>query len=80
MSTNRGWIAALALGILLTGCASTGTQVSAKSEGYKDLAKSQQAWCSTFGNTCSCAIDGMKTTCSLVYACVNSGNCSTSAH
>ena len=79
MSTKRGWFTAVALGVLLTGCASTGTQVSANSDNYKTLAKSQQPWCSTFGNTCTCAIDGMKTTCSLVYACVSSGNCKTAA-
>ena len=79
MSTKRGLFTALALGVLLTGCAATGTQVSARSDGFKDLAKSQQPWCSTFGNTCSCAIDGLKTTCSLVYSCVNSGNCTTAA-
>jgi hypothetical protein len=79
MNTKRGWLMALALGVVLTVCASTGTQVSSNSDGYKDLAKSQQAWCSTFGNTCTCSIDGMKTTCSLVYACLNSGNCKATA-
>lgn len=80
MNTNRGLFTALALGALLTACASTGTSVSATSDSYKDLAKSQQGWCGTFGNTCTCTIDGMKTTCSLVYACLNSGNCKTAAH
>jgi len=79
MNTNRGLFTALALGALLTACASTGTSVGSTSDAYKDMARSQQWWCGTFGNTCTCTIDGMKTTCSLVYACLNSGNCKAAA-
>jgi hypothetical protein len=39
------------------------------------MAKSQQWWCGTFGETCTCYLDGVRTTCSLVNACLNSGNC-----
>lgn len=75
MKINGGLLAALALGIMLTACATTGTNATSTNDAGKDLAKSQQWWCNSFGSTCTCAIDGMKTTCSLVYACVNSGNC-----
>jgi len=75
MKSKGGLLAALILGTMLSACATTGTSVTSSSDAYKDLAKSQQWWCSSFGQTCTCSIDGMKTTCSLVYACVNSGNC-----
>ena len=75
MKNIGGLLAALVFGTMLTACATTGTSTTSTSDGYKDLAKSQQWWCSSFGSTCTCSIDGMKTTCSLVYACVNSGNC-----
>ena len=67
--------AALVVGATLAGCATTGTKVSSNSEPYRELAKSQQLWCSSFKDACTCAIDGTRTTCSLVYACVNSCNC-----
>ena len=75
MKINGGLLAALAFGTMLTACATTGTSVTSSGDAYKDLAKGQQWWCNSFGSTCTCSIDGMKTTCSLVYACVNSGNC-----
>jgi uncharacterized protein YceK len=60
--------------VLLSACATSGTRVSSNSEGYKSMARGQQWWCSTFGG-CSCTIDGQPATCSLVEACLNSGNC-----
>jgi hypothetical protein len=75
MKKHCGLLAALAFGMMLTACATTGTNATSSSDAYKDLAKSQQWWCGTFGSSCTCTIDGMKTTCSLVYACVSSGNC-----
>lgn len=71
----KGGLLAVVLATMLSACATTGTKANASSDSYKDLAKSQQWWCGTFGATCACTIDGMKTTCSLVYACLNSGNC-----
>jgi hypothetical protein len=79
MKINRGLLAAAVLGTMLTACATTGTRATSSSDGYKDLAKSQQWWCGTFGSTCTCSIDGVKTTCSLVYACMSSGNCKAAA-
>lgn len=75
MKSKSGLIAALIAGAMLTACASTGTKVSASSEVYRDMAKSQQWWCSSFSGSCGCSIDGQATTCSLVAACMNSGNC-----
>ena len=75
MYNKRMVAAVLATVAMLAGCASPGTRVSTTSDAYKDMAKSQQAWCGTFADSCSCSIDGNKTTCSLVYACMSSGNC-----
>ena len=75
MYSKRIVAVALVAAAMLAGCASPGTRVNTTSDAYKDMAKSQQAWCGTFADSCSCSIDGNKTTCSLVYACVSSGNC-----
>ena len=75
MKTNGGLFAALIVGTMLAGCATSGTRVSGASDSYRDLARSQQWWCGTFNATCGCTIDGVPATCSLVYACLNSGNC-----
>ena len=79
MKTKSGLLAAVALGVMLAACASTGTRVSTTSDGYKDRARSQQWWGGTFGATCQCYIDNVQTTCSLVQACLNSGNCKLAA-
>ena len=71
----KGALVTAILACAVAGCATTGTKTTASSQGYKDLARSQQWWCGTFGQTCTCSIDGMQTTCSLVAACLNSGNC-----
>jgi uncharacterized protein YceK len=75
MKTKRNFFAVAIACVLLSACATSGTKVSATSDTYRTMANSQQWWCGTFGDTCTCAIDGVKTTCSLVYACLNSGNC-----
>jgi hypothetical protein len=75
MKSKRGLFAAVVLGVLLAGCAATGTRVTSSSNTYKDMAKSQGWWCGSFGSTCTCAMDGVHTTCSLVQACLSSGNC-----
>jgi hypothetical protein len=78
---NRsGLFAALVIGAMLSACATSGTQVVTTADSsYKDTARSQQWWCSNFSSSCACSIDGQKTTCSLVYACLNSGNCKAAA-
>ena len=73
--TKRGGLAAVVACALLAACASPGTRVTSSSDPYRDMARSQQAWCNTFNSSCGCTIDGAPATCSLVYACVNSGNC-----
>jgi len=75
MKTRNALFAALIAGAMLSACATSGTRVTTTSDAYKDMTKSQQAWCNTFADSCTCSIDGNKTTCSLVYACLNSGNC-----
>ena len=75
MKSGLGTAAALVACTMFTACAATGTRVNASSDGYRDMAKSQQAWCNTFSSSCGCAIDGQQATCSLVQACLNSGNC-----
>jgi hypothetical protein len=71
----KGALIGVLIAFAMAGCATTGTSTSTESAAYKDLARSQQWWCGTFQSSCTCSIDGMKTTCSLVYACLNSGNC-----
>jgi hypothetical protein len=75
MNTKNGILAVLVVVLALGGCAATGTKVTSSSDGYRDMAKSQQTWCGTFPDSCACYIDGNRATCSLVYACMNSGNC-----
>jgi uncharacterized protein YceK len=71
--TAKGTVLALIACAMLSACASTGTRVTSNSDAYKSMASSQQWWCSQFG--CGCTLDGQQTTCSLVQACLNSGNC-----
>jgi hypothetical protein len=75
MKTKTGVVVALLTSLVLGACASTGTKVSSGSDAYRDMAKSQQGWCGTFPDSCTCYIDGNRATCSLVYACMSSGNC-----
>jgi len=77
MKTSATTLLAALLCGLLGACASTGTRVSSTSDMYKETAKTQQAWCSQLG--CSCSIDGVPASCSLVSACLNSGNCQRAA-
>ena len=72
---HGGTLAAIALCVLLSACASTGTRVTSNSDAYKSMAKSQQGWCSQFGATCGCTVDGQPTTCTLAGACLNAGSC-----
>jgi hypothetical protein len=78
MKMKNGLFATLIAITMLAGCATTGTRVSTTSDAYRDMAKGQQTWCGAFGDTCTCYLDGIKTMCSLVSACLNSGNCKAS--
>jgi len=70
---SKGTLVAMMMCALLSACATSGTRVTSNSETYKSMAGGQQWWCSSFG--CSCTIDGQPATCSLVEACLSSGNC-----
>ena len=65
---------ALLMCTLLGACGTAGTKVTSDGGSYKSMADSQQWWCNSVGG-CNCTVDGMKATCSLAQACVNSGNC-----
>jgi hypothetical protein len=71
--TAKGTLVAIAACALLSACAATGTRVTSNSDTYKSMADSQRWWCSQVG--CGCTLDGQAATCSLVQACINSGNC-----
>jgi outer membrane biogenesis lipoprotein LolB len=73
MKAKGGLLAAVVVCALLSACATSGTRVSTASDTYRQMARSQQAWCAQFG--CNCYLDGVQTSCSLVAACLNSGNC-----
>ncbi len=75
MNRKRSLGLVLVAGFLVGGCASPGTKVTTSNAAYRDMTHSQQAWCSTFSSSCGCTIDGDRATCSLAYACLNSGNC-----
>ena len=81
MKMKTGLLAGLALSALLTACASPGTRVTTNSENsmYREMARSQQTWCSTFNTTCGCSIDGVQSTCSLAATCMNTGACKPSS-
>jgi hypothetical protein len=70
---SKGWLAIAALCTLLGACAAADTRVSSNSDFYKTMGNSQQWYCKTFG--CGCTLDGQPATCSLVQACLSSGNC-----
>ena len=72
---TKGRMLAVAACIALSACAATGTRVTADTENYKQMARSQQWWCQSMTGTCGCTLDGQPATCSLVQACMNSGNC-----
>jgi hypothetical protein len=74
---NKSWLAVAALSLLLGACATEGTRASSNSDTFKAMGNSQQWYCKQFG--CGCTLDGQPVTCSLVYACLRSGNCERAA-
>ncbi len=74
MKTKQALVAA-ALLAMLSACASTGTRVTASTDDYKSMARSQQWWCSSVKAGCDCQVDGQPATCSLVAMCLNAGSC-----
>ena len=71
----RGSVLAVALCAILSACASTGTRVATDSDAYKQMASSQQAWCSQFASTCGCQMNGQPVTCALASTCINTSSC-----
>jgi len=51
--------------------------VATDSDAYKSMASSQQAWCSQFGSTCGCQMNGQPVTCALASTCINTSSCKT---
>ena len=51
-----------------------GTAVNTSSEVYRQAAKGLQPDCVRTRN-CVCTLDGIQTSCALVFACLDSGNC-----
>jgi hypothetical protein len=74
MKIKNGLLAAALTCALVSACSSPGTKVATTSETYRSMAGGQKTWCEMFGG-CTCFLDGIQTTCSLVFACLNSGNC-----
>src|SRR6266496_428650 len=73
MKAKSGLLATVILCALLSACATSGMRVSTTSDAYRQMARSQQAWCGQFG--CSCTLDGVQATCTLVGTCLNLGSC-----
>ena len=51
-----------------------GTKVSASSEVFKQAASGLAGECDRLGG-CTCFLDGIHTTCALVFACLDAGFC-----
>jgi len=65
--------------LFVSGCATNpippaGTRVNSTSEVFKQTARGLQQDCARIGG-CTCILDGIQTTCSLVFACLDAGFC-----
>ena len=75
-------IALLLCTMFLTGCdpnnsnpiPPAGTNVTSSSAVFKQAAKGLSEECERLGG-CTCILDGIQTTCSLVFACIDAGFC-----
>jgi hypothetical protein len=83
--TRRGLsvpTAALLCTLLITGCVReergpippAGTRVTSTSEVFQRTARDLQGQCAAIGG-CTCFLDGIQTTCSVVFACLDAGFC-----
>ncbi len=52
----------------------SGTNVSTSSEVFRQTARGLGAECARLG-TCTCILDGIQTTCAVVFACLDAGFC-----
>jgi len=65
--------------LILSGCAKdpvppSGTKVTTTSPAFKRLADDLQKDCERMGG-CTCYMDGVQTTCAIVFSCLNAGMC-----
>ncbi len=51
-----------------------GTRVTTTSEVFRQTAKGLEKDCARIGG-CTCILDGIQTTCSVVFACLDAGFC-----
>jgi hypothetical protein len=81
-STNRLLllVALLVCTLALSSCAAknpipaAGTRAKATSELFRQTSRGLADHCARIGG-CTCFIDGLQTTCSLVFACLDAGFC-----
>jgi hypothetical protein len=65
--------------LFVSGCATNpippaGTRVNTTSEVFRQTARGLQQDCARIGG-CTCFLDGIQTTCSVVFACLDAGFC-----
>jgi hypothetical protein len=68
--------------LFVSGCATkdrnpippAGTSVTTTSEVFRQTAKGLEQDCARIGG-CTCILDGIQTTCSVVFACLDAGFC-----
>jgi len=51
-----------------------GTSVTSSSEVFRQTARGLQDYCDRIGG-CTCILDGLQTTCAVVFACLDAGFC-----
>lgn len=77
--TNFRLILSALVSVALLGCAPTtpipaaGTRVSTTSDVFRQTARGLQDQCARLG--CTCNLDGIQTTCAVVFACLDAGFC-----
>lgn len=72
-------LSAAVVSVVLLGCTtgnpvpSAGTRVSTTSDVFRQAAHGLQDQCARLG--CTCNLDGIQTTCAVVFACLDAGFC-----
>jgi hypothetical protein len=77
-----GLAALLSCSLIVSGCAPkdsnpippAGTSVTTTSEVFRQTASGLQQECERIGG-CTCILDGIQTTCAVVFACLDAGFC-----
>lgn len=80
-NSHVSFLTTLVIGaLLLSGCAANvavppaGTQATSTSAVFRQAAEGLQQDCDRIGG-CACYMDGLQTTCALVFACLDAGFC-----